>query len=61
MRRPDALDERAKQLRSTLQAAYANVVTSPLPSDMADLLRAIEGEPEKPRRSGLFRRRKHSA
>jgi hypothetical protein len=43
MRRPDALDERAKHLRSTLHAAYGNVVTSPLPSDIVDLLRAMEG------------------
>ena len=58
---PNAFDEQVQQIGSTLRAAYANVITSPLPSDMADLLRAIEGEPEKPRRSGLFKRRKHSA
>lgn len=56
-----AIEERTKRLGSTLQAAYSNVVKSPLPADMMDLLRAMEDSPKKSRGSGFLGRRNRAS
>ncbi|MEW9855988.1 hypothetical protein [Novosphingobium sp. M1R2S20] len=49
------IDERSQHLRPALQAVYANVVAQPIPSDMMDLLRAMDDVPQKRGFSGWNR------